>query len=393
MSQPIRKTIQENCSDLIKEQSTLTLLIDGNSLLFTSMRDETMNNKGEHVGGVHQFMLQIRMQLTQRQFDRIVVFFDDKYSGLERWKLFPFYKQNRDKDYASYGLSDYMKEFNAKVERMQNYIYNKNKKGKPVKEKNTYQEFIDENFDRERDILCEMFNELCIRWHMDEIVEGDDLIAHYCLNKKKNERIVIVSSDMDITQLLSEDIIIYNQQIKKYISTKNFKSIYGYDYRNTLIKKIFLGDTSDCISNIKGLSEKTFSNIIPEYRDREITIEEVKERARQLNEERIKEKKKPLQVYENIVNGVSNREYDGDFYVINEKIINLKKPLMTKEAIDEMEGIMSSPLDMEDRNMQNLCRIINENQIIPWLGDTTFASFFSPFRRIYNKEKEFSEKE
>ena len=392
MPQPVRKQIQELHKDIIKEEPTLTLLVDGGSLLFSSMKEDTVNSKGEHVGGIHQFLLQLRMQLTQRVFNRIVVTFDDTYSGYKRWELYKPYKENRDKDYEAYGVSEYMKQYNERLKRMQNAIFSKNKK-KEEKVVSSFEKFIDENFDRERGVLCQIFNELCIRWHMDEIVEGDDLIAYYCLHKKRNEKILIISSDMDLTQLLSDDIMIYNQKIKKYISNKNFREYFGYDYRNTLVKKIFCGDVSDNIGNIKGLSENKFAELMPEYKEREITIDEVKNKAKSLNEERIREKKKPLQLYDNIINGVSNKEYDGDFYVINEQIINLKKPLMTNDAIEEMEGILEAPLDMEDRSVKNLITLIYENGIDDLMGDTKFASFFAPFKRIQEKEQEFFEKE
>jgi hypothetical protein len=89
-----------------------------------------------------------------------------------------------------------MKQYNENLRNMQNYIFNKNKKKtedkpKVVKEKNDYEKFIDENFARERDILCKYFNELFVRWYMDDIVEGDDLIAYYCQNY----------SDVDLSKL------------------------------------------------------------------------------------------------------------------------------------------------------------------------------------------------
>ena len=107
------------------------------------------------------------------------------------------------------------------------------------KEKSDWEKFIDENFDRCRDRLCLYFNEMGIRWHMDEVCEGDDLIAYYCKNKKDNEKVLIMSSDMDLCQLLSDDVIIYNQIKKIYISNKNFKQYFGYHPDNILLKKTF----------------------------------------------------------------------------------------------------------------------------------------------------------
>ena len=250
------------------------------------------------------------------------------------------------------------------------------------------------NFDRERDTLCKYFNEMYIRWNIDETTEGDDQIAYYCLHKKPNEKIVIISADMDLAQLLSDDICIYNQKpgLKKFITNKNFKENFGYDYRNVLVKKVFTGDVSDNIGNIKGLSEDGFFKLMPEALNRAITADEVIDRCKKLIQERVDQKKKPLQVHENIVNGVSNKEYDGDFYEINTKIIDLKHPLLSKEAEETMEAMMYAPQDPEGRSFGNLYQYILDDGIEELRGDTKFASFFAPFKTFAQREiKRFEE--
>ena len=104
--QPVRKTIKEVHGSLIKEPPTLTMLVDGNSLLFSSFADDKVNSEGVHYGAIFQFLLQLRIQLTKRQFDKIVVTFDDEYSGVMRYNLYHDYKANRDKHYEDYGVSD-----------------------------------------------------------------------------------------------------------------------------------------------------------------------------------------------------------------------------------------------------------------------------------------------
>ena len=386
MAQPIKKKIQETHPDLIKKQPYKTLIIDGGSLLFHCMRDESVNSIGVHYGGVFQFLLQVKMMLSKGDFDYVYCFFDNEYSGLLRWQLYHQYKANRDKHYEQYGGSDYWKEYMANLKNMQKYIFGKNKP-KVKKEKNNWEKFIDANFDRERDILCKYFEELYIRWYMDDIVEGDDLISYYCNNKEENEKIIIITGDMDLMQLLSEDIAIYNLQNKKFITVYNFEHYYGYYYGNTLVKKVFCGDVSDNIGNIKGLSEDGFYKLMPEAKNRLVTVDEVKDRAKKLISERIENKKKPYKLHENIVNGVSNKEYDGDFYEINEKIINLKKPLISDEAKDVMDSMMHTPIDPDNRSFKNLYSYILEDGIDELNGDTRFASFFSVFKKLEEKEK------
>ena len=394
MAQPIRKQIQEIHKDIIKEPPTYTLLVDGGSLLFHCMKDNGTNIEGIHYGGIFQFLLQLRIQLQKKDFDNIFVVFDNEYSGYLRWQLYNQYKANRDKHYEDYELSDYMKEVNARVKGMQQY-FNKNKTKKaehPDSNMNTisktklWEDFVDENFDRERDELCRIFNELYIRWEMHDIIEGDDLIAYYCKNKKKNEKIVIMSGDMDLSQLLTDDICIYNLNNKKYITTTNFKEYFGYCHENIAIRKIMCGDVSDNIGNIKGLSETGLENLIPEINNKKITLNDIKVRAQEMINERIKNKKKPLQVHENIINGISNKQYNGNFYEINEKLINLKNPILTKDEEEYIMDLMYAPQDPEGRSLVNVSKYIDELGIMDLKGDTKFATFFSPFKRYMDKE-------
>lgn len=390
MPQPIRKQIKETHSDIIQEPPFRTLLVDGNSILFSCMADDKVNSDSVHYGGVFQFLLQLRMMITKGEFQYIYVFFDNEYSGWLRYNQYPQYKANRDKHYADYGLSEYMKQVNAKVKSMMKYFNEKKGAAQKTnnKEKSGWEKFVDENFDRERDILCRYFNELYIRWNIDEVTEGDDQIAYYCLHKKPNEKIVIMSADMDLAQLLADDICIYNQHkdLKKFITNKNFKDIFGYDCRNVCVKKIFTGDSSDNIGNIRGLSEEGFFKLMPEARTREVTVEEVKERAKKLIDERVAEKKKPLQVHENIIKGVSNKDYNGDFYEINEMLIDLKRPLLSEEARETMDAMMYAPQDPEGRSFKNLYEYITEDKIEELMGDTRFASFFAPFKSFAERE-------
>lgn len=393
MAQPVKRVIQDAHPDLIHGEPFRTLLIDGNALLFHAMADDKVNEDGIHYGGIFQFLLQMRMLLSKGEFEYVYCFFDSEYSGWQRWKLYHYYKANRDKRYENYGVSDYMKAYNDNLKKMQKAIFAKNKgKEYTEKKKSDWENFIDQNFDRERDILMEYFEEMFVRCYMDEITEADDQIAYYCLHKKEEEKIIIATGDMDLTQLLSDDIAIYNLDLKKFITTSNFKQYFGYYWENTLVKKIFTGDQSDNISNIAGLSEEGFFKLIPEARDRLVTMDEVKERAQKLIDERISQKKKPLKVHENIVNGVSNKDYDGDFYEINEKIINLKKPMMSEESIEAMESMMYAPLDPEGRSYKNLYKMILRDKIEDLYGDTKFASFFSVFKKIEEKEKKRFEK-
>ena len=387
MAQPVKKSIIESHPEL-DGQPIYTLIVDGTNLMKIAMIDPKINNEGIHYGGVFQFLLQLKILLQKKDFDYVYVFFDDEDSGILRYEIYNDYKANRDKNYAQHsdGLSDYMKSFNANLKAMQQAIYGKKTKKYKDSETLDKERVEKENFIREREILMKYFNELYIRWMFDDKTEGDDLIAYYVLNKKPNDRVVIVSADEDLTQLLSDTVCIYNPRLKKFVSNKNFKEIRGYIHENVVIKKILCGDTSDNIGNIDGVSEKRLFDLIPEIKERPITINEIKERAQQEIEERKKNKKKPLKWHENIVNGVSKRNYNGDFYEINNKIINLSTPLLTDDAREELESMMYTPMDPDGRSFNNLYQYIVEDNIADLLNSDRFSTFFSTFKSLIDKE-------
>lgn len=405
MGQPVRKIIKDMHPEL-SSKPFYTLIIDGNNLLRMSMADTKVNGNGIHYGGIFQFFLQIRMLMTaEYRYDYVYVVFDDTDSGILRYQIYNEYKANRDKNYARHLMgseveSDYWKRLNQTIKGMERAIYKKEQKKKRneskvfseeelalMEERRKKKEIVDENFERERNIIMMYCVEMSIRVLFDDKTEGDDFIAYYVAHKKPEERVIIVSTDQDLTQLISPTVAVYNRTLKKYLNIKNFHKIKGYPVENVLLKKIFCGDVSDNIGNIKGVSENRLMELMPEIAERPVTIEEVKDRARQMIDERVKEKKKPLQWHENIVNGVSNKEYNGDFYEINEKIINLKKPLLTKRAEDDIEAMMYAPMEPDDEAFTNLYKMIVRDNIENLVDATEFSRFFVPFKELSDREK------
>lgn len=399
MQQPVKKQILELHPEL-SEKQCYSLLVDGTNLLRLSFADDKVNTDGVHYGGVFQFLLQLKILLQKKDFDYVYVFFDDESSGILRYQIYNDYKANRDKNYAEKiendNLSDYMKQYNANLKAMQNAIFNKQKKYNKEKELSEKEKLVKENFARERNILLNYFNELYIRWIFNDKTEGDDLIAYYVKNKKPNDKVVIVSADEDLTQLISETVCIYNPRLKTFISNKNFKELKGFVHENVVLKKIFCGDTSDNIGNIDGLSENRLIELMPEIKDRKVLINEVIERAKEKIEERISKKKKPLKWHKNIVNGVSKRNYNGNFYEINNRIINLSEPLITEDAKEELDAMMYTPMDPEGRSFENLYKLILDDNLTDLINNNRFSSFFSTFKSLSDKEikrfKDFIEK-
>ena len=361
-----------------------TLLIDGSNLLEVSSRgDDRLSGTGKPTGGIFQFFLQLKMLLRKGNFRYVYVFWDGNQSGLLRYKLNSDYKANRDKEFEDEEeLSDYMKAVNAKINGMKQYF---SKKVDPAKLAQIKKQ--KEIFHWQREVIIDCLEELFVRQCMCDKIEADDFIGYYVTHKKPNERIVICSNDRDLTQLIAEDVIVYVQSLKDFLTVKNYTKIEGINYQNVVLKKVLCGDASDNIKGIKGFGEKTLLNNFDEITKRKVTLNEVIEKAKNINEERAKLKKKPLKWAENIVNRVTDGVQGSEIYEINEKIIDLKKPLMTDEAVEMIENIMYTPIDPEDRTLENLYRILLENDVEDLRDETKFSNFFNEFLYLIDKEK------
>ena len=361
-----------------------TLLIDGSNLLEVSSRgDDRLSGTGKPTGGIFQFFLQLKMLLRKGNFRYVYVFWDGNQSGLLRYKLNSDYKANRDKEFEDEEeLSDYMKAVNAKINGMKQYFSKKKDPAKLAQIKKQK-----EIFHWQREVIIDCLEELFVRQCMCDKTEADDFIGYYVTHKKSNERIVICSNDMDLTQLIAEDVIVYVQSLKDFLTVKNYTKNEYINYHNVDLKKVLCVDTSYNIKGIKGFGEKTLLNNFDEITKRKVTLNEVIEKAKNINEERAKLKKKPLKWAENIVNRITDGVQGSEIYEINEKIIDLKKPLMTDEAVEMIENIMYTPIDPEDRTLENLYRILLENDVEDLRDETKFSNFFNEFLYLIDKEK------
>ena len=383
MKQVIKKNRAE-ANSINTEKPIYTLICDGNSLLKISLVDKRMNNNGEEYGAVFLFLRQLGQILQKKDFNHCIVFWDGFNSGVLRWNYYKDYKANRDKHYElTGGISEYDRAINDYVKKVLKYSKENKKAVKRI-------ETDDEAFQRQREIVQNILENLFVRQSMYDDVEGDDLIAYYVKNKKPNEKIVIVSGDRDLSQLICDDVCQYIPSLKKFISPKNSIEELGITHENVLLKKILCGDSSDNIKGIKGLGEQTLLKLFPEIKSEKTSLEAVIERSKILLEERKADKKKPLKSLENIINCVTDGIQGKDIYEINKKIIDLSEPLLTDEAIDGMNDEMYAPLNDEDRDIKNIYGIIEENGLNDMLDESKFGSLFGLYERVIKTEKEYA---
>lgn len=390
MEQVVRKSLL-NSNKIENIGKTYHLLVDGNSVLKSSLvNKDDMNENGEEYGAILTFLYRIGNLLAMRDFNHCVVCWDGFNSGSLRWKIYKDYKANRDKNYeAASAISNPDSDYDAYIAAYCKKVLDYHKKNKVGVRRG---ETDDENFQRQREILQEMLDELFVRQYMYENVEGDDLIAYYCKNKKENDYIVIVSEDRDLSQLISDDICLYIPSKKKFVSPKNDKEVLGMPYYNIVLRKIICGDASDNIKGVKGMGEKTLETYFPQILSRKCDLNEFLETCKSLLDDRKSEKKKPIKCLENALNGITIGCQGDKLYEINEKIIDLSTPLLTEEAKNELDYIYDAPIDPDGRSLKNVYSIIKRHGMHKLENENTFGKLFGLFERIKKKEIEMVKK-
>jgi DNA polymerase-1 len=330
-----------------------TLLVDGNALFkraFAGAKDE-YNSKGEHIGGVYQFLTLLRKLLTEDLYHRVYVFWDGNFSGKLRYDIYEPYKSGRGKDYKN----------------------------------GTHP--IDEEEIKQRKLIWEYLNELYVRQLKHEVIEGDDFIAYYCLTKKQNEKVTICTNDRDMAQLISEDVRIYFLDLKNYVDNSNFISYFCYKLENAALIKTMIGDNSDTIKGIKGLGMKTLLTLFPELTERELNINEIISIAKEKQEERLKNKQKPLAVLDNIINSVTEGVQGKRVYEINDMLVNLKRPMLTEDGIRELEQLIDGTLDSSGRDIKKVLIYMERDGLDKSIGEVRYPEYLIPFKKLIDREK------
>lgn len=376
MRQPIRKRVAEanniNCT-----KYTYSCVFDMNNIMKMASVDHKMNNEGKEYGIILTSLRMMGDILKKKDFNYCIAAFDGEGSGVLRWQLYRDYKANRDKNYENHDPN--MTEYEKKMRDFQKLVISHSRE-KALKESE------DESFKRQKFILQSILDELCIRQFEFENVEGDDIISNYVKNRKQDEKIVIVSSDKDLTQLISDFVIVYNPRKREFITKDDAVEKIGILPENIVLEKMICGDVSDNIKGVKGVGNDTLIKLFPNLKTEKVNLEAIMARSKELLEERKQEKKKPLKSLENILNGVTDGCQGDKLYEINEKIIDLSTPLLTDEARRAMEDESYAPIDTSDRSVKNVYKIADENKINEILNEEKFGNLLEPFARIIMME-------
>lgn len=92
--------------------------------------------------------------------------------------------------------------------------------------------------------------------------EADDIIASLCENLKDNQEGIIVSSDSDLLQCISDRVMVWNISQKQMVNRDSFVKTYGIQPAQWCDVKAMAGCKTDDIKGIKGIGIKTAAKFI-----------------------------------------------------------------------------------------------------------------------------------
>ena len=333
-----------------------TLLVDAPYLFKRSLfgAKDTYTPEFGHIGGLYGFLTKIRSLIKQHQLNKIVLCWDGQNSGKARFLLDGNYKANRESK-EWYNKIEFSNAQIAREEKNKESIFN---------QLHAIQTYAEELYFRQIEV---------------DLIEADDLIAQYCMDKHNEEDIFIYTNDRDIAQMLDLNVTIIFGNIETPITKSNFIMHFNYHHSNVLTIKILTGDASDNIKGIRGLGEKGLIKKFPELTYKHMTVNEICNRGIQINKERVENKKTPLKVFELIK---ESREK----LITNHKLINLHEPFLDKKAIKALETL-DLPLDDDDRGSANLWYLMKRDGYMSVYG-YDFVSYLEPFYPVIMKEKD-----
>ena len=242
---------QERETNHLRERNSRVLIIDGlNTFIRSWTTNPTMNEDGDHTGGVIGSLKSIGYQIREFNPTRCIVTFDGKDGSQSRKKIHEGYKAGREKN-------------RFRVNRQYQGMMDEEEERLSMK-----QQFV---------WLNDILDYLPISTMIYDGIEADDTIAYLTKHNESDlgNEVVIVSTDKDFLQLVSDKVKVFSPTKKKLYDRQMVFDEYGIWPENLLLYRTLDGDKSDNIPGIRGCGIKTLLKRFPELsEDRLITHEE-----------------------------------------------------------------------------------------------------------------------
>jgi len=242
---------EEHKTNHLRERNSRVMIIDGlNTFIRSWTTNPTMNEDGDHTGGVIGSLKSIGYQIREFNPTRCIVTFDGKNGSQSRKKIHEGYKAGREKN-------------RFRVNRQYQGMMDEEQERLSMK-----QQFV---------WLNDMLDSLPVQTMIYDGIEADDTIAYLTKHTQHDldGEVVIVSTDKDFLQLVSDKVSVFSPTKKKMYNRQVVFDEFGIWPENLLLYRTLDGDKSDKITGIRGCGIKTLLKRFPELsEDRTITHEE-----------------------------------------------------------------------------------------------------------------------
>jgi len=236
----LNEVTEEHKTNHLRERNSRVLIIDGlNTFIRSWTTNPTMNEDGDHTGGVIGSLKSIGYQIREFNPTRCIVTFDGQGGSNSRKKIHEGYKAGREKN-------------RFRVNRQYQGMMDEEQERLSMK-----QQFI---------WLNDVLDYLPLQTMIYDGIEADDTIA-YLTKHTQNDldgEVVIVSTDKDFLQLVTDKVKVFSPTKKKLYDRQMVFDEYGIWPQNILLYRTLDGDKSDNIPGIKGCGLKTLLKRFPE---------------------------------------------------------------------------------------------------------------------------------
>lgn len=196
-----------------------------------------------------------------------------------------------------------------------------------------------------------------------EGTEADDVIATIARNlEKRGEKVVIVSSDKDLMQLISENIIMYDPVKSKYLDKAAVFEKFGVTPEKVRDALSLIGDTSDNIPGAPGIGPKSAAELINDIGSIEDILSHI---------DKIKQDRRRRIIEENIDQIKISHELVGLKYDIDVKVNhNLDWNSPCRKTLSEFiakygfKSLMGRAEKLFGMDLEDSCKSLEPNNII-----------------------------
>lgn len=273
------------------------IIVDGlNYFTRHFVANPTMSRQGHQIGGFVGFLKGLKLLNDRLSSRRVIVIWEGGGSPRRR-AIFPEYKSGR------------------RPQRLNRY----------------YEDIPDtyENRDYQLKLTIESLRHAPVQQIYVSDCEADDVIGYMCRHMFRNNKIVVVSSDKDLYQLIDNNVTQWSPGQKKLITPEEVREKFGVWPTNMCLVRSFVGDSSDGIPGVDGAGFKTMSKRFPLLQeDQSLMLQDVLDEASRHSATKV-------QLYKNIID-------QQDIVRRNWKLMHLDIANLSGDQIKKINDSVSS---------------------------------------------------